>query len=249
MAGRFRGRPQGSSSWEQRCYDYLEVADDGGGSSGDDFEPSAEQLAAEASDIFLKLVCTLKMAGKLSAKHACLISYYAKQSGMRGSGTALAAPPGRTGGQYSDHFDEAVELKEHMRDNFYSLPVPSSERKFSGRIVQHLSASMLHLQLAAELENYPGIGQMVSEQAATSCWGDRWRSFLKEDGISADVDAKVLPLALYCDGVAYSNQKRNSVTGYWVSNLATQQKHLIFPMRKICAALVAARDGVRHTAF
>ena len=48
--------------------------------------------------------------------------------------------------------------------------------------------------------------------------------------VRRDATAKVVPLALYSDGVQY--EKRDSVTGLWMINLATNKRYLLLVLRK-----------------
>ena len=51
------------------------------------------------------------MIGKLSAKQACVLAFYAQAAGMVGEGGSLSMPPGRTGGNYSAHFDRKTGME------------------------------------------------------------------------------------------------------------------------------------------
>ncbi len=77
-------------TWEQR--DYAQEGGDEGAPSED--EGRIDQMTAtDCSAAFLQMLIQLKIAGALSAKQACLLSFCAKGGGLCDPGASLALPP------------------------------------------------------------------------------------------------------------------------------------------------------------
>ena len=72
---------------------------------------------------FFAMMVELKLKGFISAKTACVLSYWAKRGRLQEPGSDWALPPNRTGGHYSSHFDKVVGVDLH-EDGFYNLHVP-----------------------------------------------------------------------------------------------------------------------------
>ena len=119
-----------SSQWQRRLHpwelrEYEEpagdIAGDDVGSGDEGEETDLEDLSPEASSIeFFNFVVSLKLKGEISARAACVLSYWAKRGGLAGQGAKLAMHPNRSGGSFSDHFDKVVGIAEHMGSYFLS---------------------------------------------------------------------------------------------------------------------------------
>jgi hypothetical protein len=218
-----------ASSWEGRDYSALE-ADDYVGNESDvesDHEPSAE----ECSQMFLDLLVSLKMSGKMFAKTACLLAYWAKGGGLSGAGTSLAMSPGRTGGVYSAHFDKVIGLDEKMKQDWYKLKIPAHCRYDASRMVKDVASSPAHESIADELAESPGILARLRETVAASEWCE---NYTQHPLVKSEPAGSVLPLGIYIDGVKYHS--RDSTIGFWAINLLTSRRHLLacLPKRELC---------------
>ena len=119
---------------------------------------------------FFNLLVKLKMAGTLSAKHACILAFWAKGVGMTGVGASLALSPRRTGGYFSTHFDETVGV-QMAPSSFYSLAVPGHDTCTASRTDIPYAAVLPHEALEEELAQDPGILQTVASGRVHAEWG------------------------------------------------------------------------------
>ena len=151
----FGSRPE---PWELReCPEPDAVA----GDDSDGGEPSIEDMTPEeCSSEFMNLIVHLKLSGVISAKHACVLSYWAKGAGLCAPGSALALSPTQSGGAFSKHFDKVVGVGLNRREMFHELTVPVFERWSFSRSTATVQANWVHLQLAEEVRSL--------------IWGTRW---------------------------------------------------------------------------
>ena len=71
------------------------------------------------------MLIELKMRGTLTAKHVCVLAYWAKGAGVVSPGSDLAMHPKCTGGRFSAHFDHVTGMDEGIKGDWFSVPVPS----------------------------------------------------------------------------------------------------------------------------
>ena len=225
-----RFRYSGSSSWEQRFSDHCESSSTLDDDDGDeiDSDDDTDLNAAKASSLFLSLLIYLKMTGKLSAKHVCILSFYAQAAGLTGEGGNLAMPPNRTGGNYSAHFDKQTGMAGNLSKDVYNLDMATRQKWALGRSVTNFPIALFHLFLIEQVASIQDFWGKLKEAAKTSFWGRRWAS---HPVTAADPEKRVVPFALYSDGVDYG--KRSHQTGFWMYNLLTKQRILICTLRKV----------------
>lgn len=209
------------SSWEDR--EYAEPADV---QSSDDEPPTAENLTQEESSLeFFNYVVHLKMSGILSAKQACILSYWAKGGGLSEPGSSLALPPQRVGGAFSKHFDKVVGIDLEMNSEYYELNMPSIQRFSLGRCVSVCAASMVHKTLKQEIDGTPHFFDDVA------AGGDKfWGPVLRKHELSRAGNKRVVPLGLYFDAVPFL--KRDSALAFWFINLCSTKRHVALVLRK-----------------
>lgn len=208
--------------WELRDYENAAPIDDDDG----DLDPDT-MSPTECSTEFFNMLVHLKMAGVLSAKQTCILSFWAQRGGICDPGGALAVHPLRVGGAFSKHFDKTVGLDKGMNSDFYKLPIPSFERWSLGRTVLDIEATPVHMKLAEEIATTPDFWGKVHEAVEASGWSPRYKSheLFREHG-----GDRLIPLALYADGVPFL--KRDSAIGFWFENLATGRRVLALVLRK-----------------
>ena len=114
---------------------------DGGNSDGD-FEADSDEeniIGANASARFRDILVELKLAGKLSAKHCCLLSYWAEKGGMAPppDGSLAKSPkskkPKDQTGAFSKKFDKVLGMTAKMKDKWYVVRAPCYVRTGLGR--------------------------------------------------------------------------------------------------------------------
>ena len=235
-------------AWEGRQYGAPAAAATEG-PQDDGADTDVEALSpAECSAEFFNLLVSLKVKGVISAKQACLLSFWAKGGGLCEPGSKLALSPARSGGAFSAHFDRVVGLDEGMRADLYTLDVPGHERCTLGRSPVSHSAVLGYHALAQEIAATPDFYAKLDAKVLAGFWGDLYKAHPLMRGVRGQ---KVIPLALCMDGVQF--QKRDSVTGFWLTNLVTDRRRLLFVLRRrlICrcgcvgwCSLYAVRFGL-----
>ena len=213
-------------SWEQRDYSHI-LSGTGDGEDVDDMSPAA------CSQAFMDMLVQMKLEGaKMTAKSACILSYWAQKGGLAPPGDLLALEPGIDGGRYSSHFDKTLGFDQLLKkESWYTVKVPGHRRHDASRCVRDVSAQPIFTALASELSENPGIWDLLDQQKLDN---NLPPSYLQHPLVAEHGHSRVLPIGLYLDGVQY--QTRDSTTGFWAINLLTQQRHLIccLPKREAC---------------
>ena len=94
--------------WELRHYEESEA-----GSDSDEAEPGLDKMSyTQRSTEFLNMLVHLKVSGILSAKEACILSFWARKGGLCDPGGSLAVHPSKAGGAFSKHFDKTIGLDQ-----------------------------------------------------------------------------------------------------------------------------------------
>ena len=211
--------------WDRKCADDYDLGDPTGPA---EFDAKPEECAEHFQDMLIQLKCS----GTLSAKQVCLLAYWAKGGGLDEVGSKLALPPGRSGGNYSRHFDHVLGFNKDLRENFYEVPLPQVERWTASRVVESCAANLVHAQLAEEICSTKDVDRKVSAAVEASGWAHEYRLHEHVRGAAGNC---VVPLAIYTDGVAF--QARDSAIGIWFTNLANDRRYLVLALRKsrLCA--------------
>ena len=110
-------------------------------------------------------------------------------------------------------------------DNYW-ITTPGFEKCIMGRGDVEYAANLPHRMLAEEIANIPQFDTELAEYV-----GQNMKTLVHNDPtVTAHPGERVVPLALYCDGVAFL--KRDSVLGFWLTNLVTDRRHLVLVLRK-----------------
>ena len=215
------------SSWETRQYSRLEEPQPAAAGSDEEEDTDEEGMSPEeASTEFFNLLVRFKMQGVLTAKHACILSFWAKAAGMTGDGASLALSPRTTGGNFSSHFDLVVGV--HLDpSSFYGITLPSYDRSTASRCEVPHELVLPHEALGEELAQDPGILAKVRSGKVHEEWGGLYKD---HKVVKANPSMPVLPLGLYMDGVAFL--RRDSCLGFWLINLVSRRRHLLMVLRK-----------------
>ena len=137
-----------ASVWETRDFSHLL----GVGAHDNDAGDSGEGMPqAECSQVFMNMLVEMKMQGMISAKNACILSYWAKRGGLVPPGDALALPPTRTGGAFSEQFDRVIGLDSLMKQDWYRLQVPGHCKHEACRTSFSLAVKPAYEAIAQEL--------------------------------------------------------------------------------------------------
>ena len=164
----------------------------------------------------------------LSAKAVCILSYWAKLGGLAEAGTKLSLDPQNTGGNYSKHFDKVTGIQDLSSEYTYKFESPGLDRATMSREVLPGVATYVYKDLAADLEGQHDVMQKIEAAADTESWGV---SYKEHELVRGKIDDDIIvPLAIYSDGVVF--QKRDTAIGMWLINLLTQQRYLVWVVRK-----------------
>jgi hypothetical protein len=192
----------------------------------DNFSPG------ECGDELFNLLVELKKRGSLSAKHVCVLSFWASRAGAVGPIGILAKKPSVQSGQFSAHFDRATKGNPKDARDWYELPTPRYIRCDVSRSVDDLSVLVPHESIADEILGKPGMRDLLEK---IKCDGTLQSCYFDHPVVASEKLLPVYPLALYCDGVAFA--RHDNVLGFWIYNLATQSRHCFVALRKseLCA--------------
>jgi hypothetical protein len=210
--------------WEQRAYETVDAPDSDVADSSDEESPLTPERSSEE---FLNMLVSLKLSGKVSAKTACLLSYWAAGGGLTGAGSQLALPPTRKGGAFSEHFDRVIGVDLGNRDELIELDIPGHERSTLGRTVLKCDAALIYHQLAESVASSRSLQSPSHVAKECEKFGPMYHN---HPVVQSEPPGAFLPLALYVDGVSF--QKRDSAIGMWFVNLITDQRHLALVLRR-----------------
>ena len=182
-----------------------------------------KQSAEYAQKAFADLLLDAWFSGAATAKHTCLLAWWATKAGARGLCEDLAKAPGDPStGNYSKHLQRKLGLQEY-HDHIYKLDVRQAVRFELDPVVQPLAVVPPH---EAIIEEYCADPDVAGRPPVGT---EPWASALANHPVSASGD-KVLPLCIYLDGVQYA--KRSSILCICVFSLLTGVRHLCCVLRK-----------------
>lgn len=177
----------------------------------------AEEAGAALGDLLLEL----HVSGRLTAKHACLISHYAHKAGACGPVAQYGYKPGAPSGHYQRHLDKAAGLRD--QNLFYHMTVPCFSKRSRSRVSRQLDVLPPHECLHREFEDNPSLTKQLHTAELPQSF-DRHPVALAAAG-------PVLPVALYMDGVQYTKVGA-SVIVFAVVNLLSGSRHMIRALDK-----------------
>ena len=192
-----------------------------------DAESDVDELTSEeCSERFFDMLVSLKLGGHISAKTACILSFWAKGAGLVGQGATLAMSPKRSGGAWSGHFDRAVGIDDALLQDTYLVSVPGHDKATLGRTIIPYTGSLVYHKLADEVAEVANLGAKLDESVSATEWGPLHNA---HPTVRANPDSMVIPIGLYMDGVSF--QRRDSALGIWLINLTTGRRHLMMCLR------------------
>ena len=185
-----------------------------------------------AGDELAHMIIQLKHDGKLSAKQACILSFWAEKAGAGGFVSKLAMHPEHQSGKYSRKFDEAVG-SGLGNCQFYNVRLGRRHRHDASRRFDLVPTIPPHEALAEELRSSQEAGAELARAKAEGELPPRYLNHPAVLGAPAGVD--VHPICLYLDAVPY--HRMDSALGVWVYFMLTGQRHLVCVLRRseLCA--------------
>ena len=219
------------AGWETRRYAPGDEGDDlvaERHGEGSDADTDVEDLSPDACSVALfDMLVALKLNGTISAKTACIISFWAKRAGVRGAGAALAMSPKNSGGKWSAHFDKVVGLDEAMANETYAFDIPGHDRTTLGRTALNTHGNLVYHKLSEEIADCRDFELQLRNASSDAEWGPKLRD---HPTANETTEGPVLPIGIYLDGVKFQN--RDTALGMWLINLVTQRRHLLLCLRK-----------------
>ena len=223
------------ASWE-----FIPAHEEAASASDDEATLTAEGAGSELAD----LLYDLRSCGKLAANYVCIIAHYAKLAGAQGEVRRLALAPGRQSGAYSQHLDR-IRGEPTAAHDWYKLELPRFSKYDGSRETRGTEVLPVHEVLHAEVtSDFEGMRAKVDSMLAANqlppCYTEHK---VVREALDGEL---VVPIALYTDGIAH--EKRDSVLGVYVWNLASRTHHLVGCFKKnLNFVAVDAKRGAAYT--
>ena len=194
-----------------------------------DEESDDEYLQAtgeEAGHYFVHALLEQHFQGKMSAKQLCTLCWWASRAGARGPAAQNAFNPAAQTGHFQRHVDTVTGIGlERAKGGKYYLDVPGHHKHDASRTSHSMPVQCPREALHEEVANGPSILARLEETLELNEWEDAyWQHPIVQS------HEKVLPVALYVDGVPVTNN--DGFVGFFVYNLITNKRHLVAILRK-----------------
>jgi len=167
------------------------------------------------------------LAGEISARRVCILSYFASQAGIA-EATPYALPPTSATGHFQRKLDGALalEVDDHR---LYKLAVPMSSRG-NDRGVVTVSTLPPHECLHREVKDHPEVLATWTEHINQKTWVECYERHSLVASASREDVCRILPLAIYMDASEF--EKRDSVLICSVRFVHSSFRHVAFAIRK-----------------
>lgn len=136
-------------------------------SSSEDLDSEDQEYTPEESgESFVQFVMPMYFSGSVSAKHACVLCWWAGKAGARGLVSDDGFRPNAPTGHYARHIDivEKIDVRA-MREQMLALPVPRYTEYAAGRSVFMLLVRAPHEELSGEVESDRGLIRAVRQES------------------------------------------------------------------------------------
>ena len=212
--------------------------------TGSDEETSDDEVSAEsAGEIFSSYVLDLLYKGKISAKDACLVFYWAHLSGAPDRVGQLGFPPNKPSGHYQRHLDCVLQTKMH--GEWYTVQVPGHNKHDQSRCVRPTPVLLPYDEVVEEVITSPAFASDLSAKVSS---GDLPDAFYDHPNRNRHVDGIMdVPIGLFVDAVP--TVKRDSCIGFFLFNIITQTRFLIAVLRKRCLCHCGCRGWCSYFAI
>ena len=185
---------------------------------GSDGETSGDEVSAESSgEIFSSYVLDLLYKGRISAKDACLLCYWAHLSGAPDRVGKLGFPPNKASGAYQRHLDCVLQTKMHKE--WYTVQVPSHNKHDQSRSLRQTPVLLPYDEVIQEVSTSPAFATDLGAKASS---GELPDAFYDHPNRNGHVDGVMdVPIGLFVDAVP--TVKRDSCIGFFIFNIITNQ--------------------------
>ena len=190
-----------------------------------DYDAISNETAAE---LLFEFIVDLKLSGKLSAKSACVLAFYAVKAGVVGCEDLkkIALNPTAQSGKYSRQFDQRVGHPDS--EGYVYVDAAMNSRSSSARLVNKVPILPAHDCLVAE---WALANTALQEQRDAMNWPRCfWNHPVYKSATQAGRGEFVWPIALYMDGVQFTRE--DSCLGIWLICLITGRRWLLVALRK-----------------
>ena len=178
-----------------------------------------------AEDEFMNTLLPLYWASQISAETTCLLCHWASQAGMGGLAATCAKPPGKGSSKYKEHLDRALGANV-TKAGQYSLQTPAYFKHNMSRSSYSLHVLPPHESLHKEMESDQTLSVRLQDALDD---GSLPPAYLRNPIVNT-AGRPALPLALYLDGVSYSQV--DTVCGVWIINLLSGTRTICALVRK-----------------
>ena len=179
-------------------------------------------------------VLRLHLLNKISAEDCCTTLHLAVEAGVS-QAKRYALGPGSSSGHYSRKLTKALALGDSRE--LYEFEYPGHSKHELSRTVHKAVCIPFHEQISADMEEDVGcrvqLADLVRERVLPPVY---WQHKVVRAATDGE---RVLPVALYLDGVPYS--QNDSVIGWWAVNLITGRRYLWGLLRKSKACRCGCR--------
>ena len=176
-------------SWELRDYEGLGVENE----QDPDKPLRVEDMTPEECSVeFMNLLVHLQLRGDISAKSACVLSYWAKGAGLCEPGSDLALSPDSESGALSKKFDKVIGVDKEMKAQVADVWTPVYQRWSLSRTKVNIQANLIHLKLEQEMQTDPDFWPRVDTACRTQGWARRYD---KHPVVQAKGRSHVIPFA------------------------------------------------------
>ena len=213
-------RLTGTREWETVAEPATDVGD-----LSDEDQPFVPELTSDEAGLeFVQMLLDLLFAGKVAAKHLCVLCFWASKAGVKAAGP-YAFRPDAPSGHFQRHLDLVLGAK--VADT-YEIALPGHHKFDVSRTVHDNVVLAPHELLHSEVLS------AGAEKIQTSITEKQWPPiYWEHDLVQTAQDNKEdlpIPLSVYVDGVPYS--RNDSFLGFWTENLATGARNLVALLRK-----------------
>ena len=202
-------------------------------------DSEVDDTPTNAGDEFVAHAAGLLHNRVLNAKQFCIQMYWAGKAGVL-EAVAFGLPPDRPSGHYQRHLKSAMP---HVFDDsvLYDFEMPCHGKHDLSRSVRTCWATLPYEEIALDMAK-PTFRTRLEERLR-----DMPPVYWEHPLVRASGDQeRVAPLALYLDGVPYS--QTDSVIGYWLICMVTGKRYMAAVLRKRQMCQCGCRGWCSHHA-
>ena len=219
-------------SWEERCWEQ-EVAN-GECQSGNEDESEELPVGDEAAEMLVSLLFAMLHGGiRMSAKHLCIICFWASRAGIGGPCKTYSFRPNAPSGHYQRHIDAKDGSRDKHKET-HTLQIPLHEKWSASRVVADVPVLVPHSEIIKDIEASMGFRESLRHKLRNNSLP---KSFSEHEvctgharGDRHDQATLNVPVGMYIDGVP--TVAGDSTIGFWLFSQITGFRSLCVVLRK-----------------